>query len=209
MKPKLVKKCFDCGDDFMPYTTIDKRCFDCTISKVQKDNQRKRDKALKEFKKETRNMKSNIKTHSKWQKELERPVNTISRLIDAGLTCISCPGKGTQAGHYHSKGANNSIRFNLHNLHIQEYNCNVGRGSNRTGYNRGLVDRYGESYQEFVEYDLVRKYPKIKLSIPELQECIARAKRIVKELKEIGATYTAEERYWLREKYNAEIGIYK
>lgn len=212
MKVKTIKICRDCGDEFKPFKTTDCRCVDCTIKKAVKDNQRKRDRAFKEEgvarRKKLKQMKIANKSHASWQSDLQPFINTICRLIDHGLKCISCPGKGTQAGHYHSRGANNSIRFNLHNLHTQEYNCNVGRGSNRTGYNLGLVERYGKSYQEFVEYELVRKYPFVKLSIPELHECISRAKRIIVELKDIDRVYTADERYWLREKYNAEIGIY-
>lgn len=81
-------------------------------------------------------------------------------------------------------------------------------GANITGYNLGLIDRYGKDYQEYVEYQLVRDYPIVKLSIPELKIYRERAREIVKLLKKQNLIYPAKKRMELRTKFNQTIGIY-
>lgn len=166
------------------------------------ENERKR-------KKNNAKIREELKTHSDWQKDLQPIVNHIARLIDHNHSCISCNGNGKpQGGHYHSTGANSSLRFNLHNIHLQDYRCNCMEGANITGYNLGLIDRYGKDYQEYVEYQLVRDYPIIKLSIPELKIYRERAREIVKLLKKQNFIYPAKKRMELRTKFNQAIGIY-
>lgn len=190
------------GEKFMPIRPFQPTCFEHAGEWIQKEN-------AKKWRKEGKEVKAKLKTHSQWQCDLQPLVNHISRLIDNGQPCVSCGRSGKpQGGHYHSMGANNSLRFNLHNIHIQDYYCNVMKGSNKSGYNLGLIKIYGKKYQEYVEYDIVRIYPKIKLSIPEIKECIAIAKGIVKELKKMNKIHTPTERLEWRAIYNSTLGIF-
>lgn len=153
--------------------------------------------------------KEALKDHSYYEEKLEDECRAIIRLIDKDCKCISCNGKGNQAGHFHSVGSNSSLRFNLHNMHLQDYNCNVGRSANIIRYNIGLRSVYGEWYQEYVEIALVKDYQLVKKSIPELQEAIHKAKSARKILTLENKTYLPHERIELRTKYNLLIGIYK
>ena len=100
------------------------------------------------------------------------------------------------------------IRFNLHNIHLQDYQCNFPKSSNKTGYNLGLINTYGKDYHEYVEFTLVREYKSVKPSIPELQEAIKRAREIVKSMKEQNKVRTPHERIRMRRVLNRIIGIY-
>lgn len=199
MKPK---KCKICREPFTPQRPLQMVCgILCANKYLAKRKEVKEKKDLSE-------MKKSLLTHKDYQLILEPLINKIVRIIDYGQSCISCKRNGKpQAGHYHSKGSNNSIRFNLHNIHIQDYRCNVELSGNISGYNVGLIDIYGKDYKEYVEIGMVKEYPMIKLSIDELKEKIKIAKEIIKEL-EVENIYTPLERIKLRNYYNLKLGIY-
>ncbi len=155
-------------------------------------------------------MKEKIMSYSNWQARLQPEVNHIARLIDYGQPCISCglyTGK-LNGGHYHSQGGNAMIRFNLHNIFLQNFHCNHHKSANINGFNKGLIETYGEEYHEYVEFTLVREYKSVKPSIPELQEAIKVAREIVKRMKDDPTIRTPKERIKLRTELNFEIGIY-
>jgi hypothetical protein len=162
----------------------------------------------KKEKKELSTMREKIKGLPEFKKDLEKEINHIIRLIDKGCKCISCNAKGNSAGHYHSVGANGSLRYNLHNLHIQEYSCNGEKGANIVKYGQGLIEIYSKEYKEYIEYDLVSLYPTIKLSISEIKDAITKAKNVVKILKTEDKEYNPEERLQRRTFFNKIIGIY-
>lgn len=171
--------------------------------------ERKEKKEGVERRKRIKVMKEGLMSYSKWQARLQPEVNHIARLIDYGQLCISCGKKGKEfGGHYHSQGGNAMIRFHLHNIHLQDYQCNFPKSSNKTGYNLGLINIYGKEYQEYVEFTLVREYPSVKPSIPELQEAIKISRSIVRRMKADPIKRTPKERMELRTKLNIEIGIY-
>lgn len=144
------------------------------------------------------------------KKLLEAQINTICRLLDKGSGCISCGGHTTpQSGHYHSVQKNGSIRFNLFNVHLQDYNCNCAKGGNLHQYDLGLIKMYGKEYWEYVKFELPLKYHVLKLTVHEITGAIQRAKEITKRLKEADITYSMEQRKRLRHEYNECIGIYK
>ena len=165
-------------------------------------------KEAKEWRDKKAVMKEKLMNLSNWKKLLEKQVNTICRLIDKDCKCISCNGKGNQAGHFHSVQSNESIRFNLHNLHVQEFNCNVERGGNVLAYSSGLINTFGNNYQEYCMFTIVKDYPLIKLDKNDIISAIELAKQSIKELKEANKTYSPELRVKLRDYYNHKIGIY-
>ncbi len=206
-KQPKEKKCVICEVSFMPNKTTVRVCsLDCALAFAKNKVAKQEQNEWKQRKKET---SIKLKTLSDWQKELEKPINKICCLIDLGTGCISCNGHTTpQCGHFHSVKSNPSIRYNLHNLHLQDYNCNCAKGSNVQKYDLGLINRYGKEYWEFAKFGIVNQYPILKLQKNEYQEKISIANSIVKELKENTKIYTPLERIELRKKSNIQIGIY-
>jgi hypothetical protein len=172
------------------------------VKKVERDS-------FNSWKKE---VKEKHRTHGSYENELQPLINKIVRLIDYGNPCISCyrpiAHKKHDAGHYHSVQSNNSIRFNLLQEFSQCTQCNDNKGSNRSGYDKGLKETFGFDFWLYVNEGIVRDYPFVKLSIPELKEAIQIAKQVVKELESDKTTRTAEERLSERKKINQLIGIY-
>ena len=151
-----------------------------------------------------------------FETKLERPVNAICREIDFACNCISCkndiPIKKRNAGHNHSKGSNNSLRFDLHNLHIQCENCNNHKSGNDTAYYNGLIKVYGQKYADYVKSDIVRLYPHKDWTRGELTEWTILAKEILQSLKASNEfrtePRTPTERIILRNEINSTLGIY-
>jgi predicted nucleic acid-binding Zn-ribbon protein len=200
------RKCKNCGEVFQKKQPLQYICSPKCGAELARKNTEK--KQAEDDKVMINNLKEKIKGIPELKKDLEREINTIVRLIDKGVTCISCSALGNSAGHFHSVKSNGAIRFNLHNIHIQEYSCNGMKGGNDILYGKGLIEVYGKEYKEYCEYDLVRLYPVLKLHKHELKEAIALAKTVVKHLKLENKEYTPVERKELRTKLNKIIGIY-
>lgn len=205
------KKCVNCGTPFEKNINAPFQNWcsvDCAYKLSRKliDKKEKKDWAV-----EKKVMKENTLKHGDWLKRLEDIINPICRLIDYNKPCISCEGNGKpQAGHYHSKGSDSSLRFNLHNEHIQCYHCNVPLSSNTIGYNEGLIKVYGTDYWNYVKFQIKNIYHQpLKLSIPQIKEYIETAKEIKKELEVAKAEFSPIQRIRLRDMYNKRIGIYK
>lgn len=197
------KKCKVCKDVFTPVQSLQSVCgYKCAIShakEVKAKQQRAKDKKTRE----------GLKTLTDWQKDLEAEINKIARLIDKGSGCISCGGHTTPAGgHYASVKANGSIRFNLDNIHLQDFNCNNWKSANIINYDLGLIERYGKEYWEYVKFELPKKYPILKLKAFEYKPIIAEARKIVRELEKLDLQYSAKVRLELRKKYKERLGIY-
>jgi hypothetical protein len=205
MKAKS-KKCKYCKQPFMPRFSSFQKCCEnptCVIENGKEDKK-------KEFQSWKKKVEEKNKTHSDYENELQPVINEIARLIDKGHNCISHEGKCKKlnGGHYHSVGSNNSVRFNLFNLYLQCFSCNGFKSSNRTGYDEGLKREFGHEHWLYVNEGMRLEYPHVKLTIPELKEAIAEAKRIVKELLITDIIYTNELRLRLRETYNKRLKIY-
>jgi hypothetical protein len=152
-----------------------------------------------------------LMTKSDYEKLLETEINTIVRLIDKGQPCIASGATNCKfnAGHFIAVGSNKSIRYNLHNIHIQSVQSNKDRGGEPIKYLDGLERIYGKEYAEYIHYEIRRKWSYMGWTISDLKEWTSIARLIVKELKELGNTYTPEERIELRTEYNFRLGIYK
>jgi hypothetical protein len=203
---KLKDKVCKCGKIFTPIrypnsTITTNKCVECLVKKGRKI-------VKKEIENKHKVLKEKDKDKPYYDGKMEDEINAICRLIDKGCKCISCNGLGNQAGHYHSVGSNASLRYNLHNVHIQEYNCNVKRGSNKTEYNKGLINTYGKDYQEYVEFDLVRTYPSLNISRDQMKEFVKISRFFKNQLSKENKTYTPDERISLRNELNYSIGIY-
>src|SRR5690606_30681698 len=105
-------------------------------------------------------------------------------------------------------------RFNLLNIYAQSVEHNQYKGGAPIEYAQNLINLFGdEVYEEIMS--LKRKYPVIKLGIPELKECIERAKEaermyegVFENIKDGILTSPQSFRIELRRLINDYIGIY-
>lgn len=211
MKKVKEKKCKNpgCGKWFTPYyTSLQPICSPTCALQLSRHLEKKR--LEKNWREEKKALKDELKTTTDHENDLQEEINAIVRLIDYGQKCISCDNlKRAFAGHFHSVGANKSLRFHLHNIHVQDFNCNGERGGNIVAYGRGLINRYGKEYKEYVEYDLVRLYPRMGWTKNDLIGWTKEARNIRRELEKDKQMYSAEDRIKLRTEINARLGIYK
>lgn len=175
---------------------------ECIVTYHNKLKQKKEQKELKELK---------IEVYQKENKKyLQNEINKLSRMIDAkfgNTTCIDCNkpfGKQIDASHYHSRGANNSIRYNLHNLHSARSECNQYSENHKSGYMIGLIERYGKQYADMVINELPLKYTYTKLSAKEIHEKLILVRKIIRTFN----TYQFDSAIQAREQLNKIIGIY-
>lgn len=202
------KTCKYCKEKFTPEQPLQYLCKppkDCSWKYIQAQAVKKREKDNREWKKTEKEKQMTV---SDYKALFQVEINLIARLIDLNQPCIASQAtKGKwNGGHYISVKANETIRFNLHNIHIQVFESNHFKSGDTIKYQDGLKRVYGSDYFEFVER--LRQTQPIKLTIETLKEKISIAKLIVKELKELGNTYTAKERTDLRNEYNLRLGIY-
>lgn len=196
-----------CKIKFMPTSsTQTAHSMQCAINHAKELSEKKKDKisAL-----ERQKLKKALTGLPELKKLLEVQINAICRELDKGSGCISCGGHTTpQGGHYHSKGANPTLRYNLFNIFLQDFSCNCAKGGNIHQYDLGLIKMYGKEQWEYIKFELPKLYPVLKLSIPEVEEAIFKAKELLKTMRNANITYSAEQRIRLRKEYNDYIGIY-
>lgn len=142
-----------------------------------------------------------------WSKKLQTEINKIVRKIDSGLPCLARNVLGQMhAGHVYARGGNQTIRYNLHNIHRQSAQSN--HFQNDDGKLReGLVSEYGQEYMDFIS-DL-RRTPAIKYTNAEFRKLTEKAREILKRLNKDDRYYTLSERIELRNRCNVELGIYE
>lgn len=201
-KPKF-KKCPICKEKKQPFPgTV---CsYECSIKYMEAKKQ-------KAWTKEKSERRDKLKTHSDWSKELQDLVNEIARLIDKGAPCISCQkstGSQRHGGHRWRTSTYPEIRFHLDNVASQCAYCNDYLSGNSDGYDYGLLEFYGGAYLNWVHSGIREAFKSTKLTIPELIEAKARAKKIVRSLRLANTTYGPKIRILLRKKYNKKLGIY-
>lgn len=209
MKVKLrIKKCRYCKLDFMPSRPLQSVCSPVCANAYAKVK-REVEKA-KEWKEEKKVRKEGLKSRTDWEAELQKEINKTVRLIDRGWGCISCKGTSTpQAGHLHSRKANPALRYNLHNLFVQDTHCNQHKSGNELKYLEGVMRLFGKEYMEYIQFDLVRLYPSLKLPIDVIQDKIKLVRSENKKLEKVDRPFTIKQRIELRNYYNDLFEIYK
>lgn len=149
-------------------------------------------------------------THAKkYKSELQREINKLARMIDTKFNykCIDCGndyGKQADGCHFKSVGANNNIRYNLHNIHKGRSDCNMYSDNHKQGYEKGIVDRYGFEYLNYMEF-LPLKYPYIKLTEYDVVEKLAIVRKLIREFD----NYDFKDGKEGRDVFNKIIGIYE
>lgn len=158
------------------------------------------------IKKEHKEKKESLKNKSDYEKELQKIVNRIARIIDEGKSCISCDHgnngiftRQKHGSHYYSVGSNPTLRFNLHNIHMSCSICNNYKHGNLLNYDIGIKQRYSKDYLKYMQ-SLVKEFKVLNLHIYQLKESIVKAKKVEKEIKR-GKLLT-------RDEINKILGIY-
>lgn len=170
-----------------------------TAYKIKKNKKEKE----KEERKELIEAKALIKD---WSKELQDVVNKIVRYIDNGLPCLARNQRGQMhAGHVYARGGNQTIKYNLHNIHRQCAQSN--HFQNDDGKLReGLINEYGQSYMDFISE--LRRTPAMNYNNVEYRDLTYKAKSIYKELSKKERVFSKSERIEMRNRINLELGIY-
>ena len=88
---------------------------------------------------------------NKLLKKTQIVFNRWIRNRDEGLTCISCNGKYSQAGHYIAQGSSSNLRFNEDNVNGQCAGCNTFKSGNLIEYRIGLVKKIGIKRVQWLE----------------------------------------------------------
>jgi len=209
LKPK---KCKVCKEKFTPMRPLQMVCsYQCGGKLAKLKREKKKEKELKEWNKERKRREPDVRPQ-KYKGLLNTEIQKLSRLIDkkCGVAeCIDCGRplpKKYDSGHFHSKGSNPSIAWNLHNMHSQRSECNMPEigGGRRLEYYEGLAKKYGQEYADYVRYDIVRLYPTIHVSNQEVAEKVTLVRKINREID----TYKFSDPIKARTMFNKIIGIY-
>lgn len=205
------KKCSICKESFIPKNPIpEKFCqkYDCKVSYamqvVDKNKIAKKREERKLAAEEKKKLRDGI---TNWKNELQTDVNKIIRLIDHDLPCLAKGIYSNQvhAGHIFSRGSNQTIRYNCHNIHRQSAQSN--HFQNEDGLLReGLVKEYGQDYMDFISE--LRRTPKLEYTNEDYHEFTLKARKIVSKLTKENKVYNLNQRIELRNQINLELGIY-
>ncbi len=160
-------------------------------------------------KKEKEERKNHIQAKSlslDWGKKLQTEINAIVRTIDKGLPCLARRKRGQiHAGHVFARGGNQTIRYNLHNIHRQ--NAQSNHFQNDDGLLReGLISEYGQDYMDFIS--ALRQTPSLTFNNVEYRDLTNKARVILKSLKDDNKIYSKSERIEVRNRINSEMEIY-
>lgn len=177
------KKICKCGNEFVRYDTIQKKCVPCGLSEAR---EKERIKQVKKFHKvATRKSPKANKDNLSHQLELtQEQVNKLARLRDKDRPCISCgtkkPGIKYDAGHYKTVGGHNELRFNLKNIHLQcSQVCNVYGAGKAKEYAAGILERYGHEYLDYLD----GHHERIKYTCQDLKAFRLEVRAIIREME--------------------------
>jgi hypothetical protein len=170
-----MKSCKKCGENFTPFSTLDKHCYVC----------KKTEQALKNLakikKEKVKKQKEDLLTTSDYLKLAQQVFNKWIRLRDANKPCISC-GKEINgvrhASHYLSSGGHSAVRFHPDNVWVSCYKCNVMLSGNGIEYRMRLIKKIGLERVEWLEINghEVKRWTKY-----ELKELISTYKKKIKD----------------------------
>jgi len=147
MKKVQPKKCKACGELFTPFQTTQKACSVKCAMDIAKE------KADKDYRKETKRRREALKTKSDYEAEAQEACNAYIRQRDKNKPCISCGRipKKRNAGHYRSVGACPELRYHPLNIHLQCEHCNSWKSGNAIEYRINLVRKIGVELVEWLE----------------------------------------------------------
>jgi len=200
------KTCKICKEKYTPLRQLQQVCSPkCAIEYQNKQKQKAHDKYWDAKKKQHNQDNSN--------ESLQKSINKLVRLIDERFyqNCICCDrylkyheAGSVHAAHRYNVGGHENIRWNLHDIHSATLYCNKHNTEHKTGYDKGLVLRYGLEYKEMVD-GLDLKYKVLKPTTKEIKEKIKIVNKIIRDFD----TFILQDGKQAREMFNNLIGIYK
>lgn len=161
---KLSKRCVMCKT-INPNPLIKTCSYDCAnaylksdkgIAQKAKTKIRLEKKAESKKRREWADTKKQVKGLTHWENATQKVVNQFVLFRDKDLPCISCgiknheissnglTGSEWHAGHFISVKVSSFLRFHLWNINKQCCICNQHLSSNRSGYEAGIIARYGQ-----------------------------------------------------------------
>jgi hypothetical protein len=126
------------------------------------------------------------KSLSKLKKELTVVFNAFIRkrdtLPNGTFKCISSgkilPVSQMNAGHYHSAGHNEAIRWDERNVNGQSIQDNLFLHGNFGGYTKGMLEKYGQKVIDELD---IKRHNKSKMARFEVSYLIQEYKKKLKE----------------------------
>ncbi len=171
-----TRKCKYCRQQFQPYTTLQKNCFepDCVTAWIQETKE-------KNWKKKKAKLKMDLMTIQDYIKLAQQVFNKWINLRDKGLPCISCgkPINGrVNASHYFNANNHWNVRFNEFNVHSSCITCNQYLSGNLIEYRSRLINKIGIEQLTLLEAEANKTR---KFTIEELKEIINTYKKKIKQ----------------------------
>ena len=178
-------KCKNCKEVIKPRKFNWKYCESdvCNNIGVKELIKKVRAKKAKDNRKKTKEEKEALLTHKDYLRLLERTFNTLIRIRDKHLSCVSCgklPPFDLAAGHFYSAGNYSFLRFNELNVHGQcNAHCNMHLSGNVHEYRKRITKRISEEQLEWLDNNC---HNELKMSIPEIKSKIVEYKLKIKSL---------------------------
>ncbi|GEM_PF-300770 len=208
MKKSIKTKiCKVCGTEFKPQNSFQKVCSAvCALTLVRQQKSKEKRQKQKAFKRKCNVEKREFnKRDIRWQhKQTQKAFNKMRVLQELewfrqrGLepTCISCgKPKGNDqwaCGHKKTQGGNSRLRYDEKNTFLQHnYSCNMQKSGDIEGYEKGLIERFGEEEgKALIEYQNSNTHDK-KWTCEELEEMRKKfnveIRRLEKQMQDIAA----------------------
>jgi hypothetical protein len=170
-----TRKCKYCRQQFQPYTTLQKNCFDpnCVTEWIN-------DVKQKNWQKKKAKLKLDLMTVQDYIKIAQQVFNKYIRLRDAGNLCISCQKKPLKenAGHFYNANNHWNVRFDERNVHLQCEHCNTYLSGNLIEYRKQLINKIGIEQLTLLELEANKTR---KFTIDELKQIINKYKLKIKQ----------------------------
>jgi len=171
------RKCKYCKSEFLPYTTLQKNCFnpDCVTAWIN-------DVKTKQWVKKKAQLKKDLMTVQDYVKIAQQVFNKYIRLRDKNNKCISCNQKPKKenAGHFFNANNHWSVRFDERNVHLQCEACNTYLSGNLIQYRENLINKLGAEEFESLSEEATKTR---KFTIEELKEIIDTYKKKIKQIE--------------------------
>lgn len=152
MKIIKQKKCRKCKNLFTPKTSLQIVCG--IVCAIARSNELTITKKTKDWNKEKRAIREQLKTISDYEKEARKYFQMWIRKRDENLPCISCPATESiqwDAGHFYKAEIFSGLIFDEKNVHKQCVRCNRYLHGNDLEYREGIIKRYGDEYFKSLE----------------------------------------------------------
>lgn len=188
-----MPRCKICRVKFTARFFLQKTC-ETPECMIEYKNEVIQKEAQKDWNKRKKTIRIEVKK-TDYKKALQLEVNKLARNIDEHFNypCIDCTreleyhlgGEKVNGAHFHDVGGNETLRFNLHNIHASTMFCNRYNTSHKTGYEAGLKSRYGLDYFNYINESIKLEYQLIKLSSQDIFEALSKARKCNREYKEL------------------------